>query len=112
MTGRVITIHQPPIFPPASFRLGEQVRIDKRDDEWTEFLWCIHADGRSAWIPEVYLTLDGDTGRLKTDYDSNELSTTIGEQLEILKSTGGWYWCRNGRGELGWVPVSKVLTES
>ena len=82
--------------------------MEKRDQEWPAFLWCVHEDGRAAWIPIDYLQKDGTKGRLLTNYDSTELDARVGEILTILKSTGGWLWCRNSAGKIGWIPEKNV----
>ncbi len=85
--------------------------ITKRDTEWPAFLWCINADGEGAWIPENYLDRNDEVGILNVEYSSVELKADKGEQLTIVKSEGGWHWCRNSRGKLGWIPERNVNVE-
>lgn len=102
---RVIAAHTPPEYPPILWRSGHAVSVGRRDDEWTEFLWCTDGSGQSAWVPESFLSRDGATAGLGHDYDSRELRVQVGEQLEALDAVGGWVWCRNRLGEFGWVPL-------
>jgi hypothetical protein len=107
----VVTSHTPPTYDPIVFVNGARVVIEKRDTEWPEFLWCISGKGEGAWVPESYLNRDDDIGVLNVAYSSAELKADKGEQLTIVKSIGGWHWCRNSEGKLGWIPERNVERE-
>lgn len=42
------------------------------------------------------------------DHDATELTIEKREELEIIKEESGWLWCRNKRGDFGWIPKEKV----
>lgn len=107
----VTTPHTPPLTKTILFAKGDRVIIEKRDTEWPAFLWCINDDGEGAWIPENYLDRDDEVGILNIAYSSVELKADKGEQLTIIKSEGGWNWCRNAKGKLGWIPDRNVKIE-
>lgn len=106
--GVITASHEPPDIPPAQFECDEQVRIEGRDEEWPDFLWCIHEDGRSSWIPEDYLYLQNNSATLLDEYSSVELRVFVLEHVRVLNSVGGWHWCKNRRGQFGWIPATKV----
>ncbi len=87
---------------------GETVRIGKKDSTWPGWIWCTNRGGESRWLPESYLEIGGDTGKVLIDYDSVELTVRVGEQMTVLKEANGWFWCINSRGEKGWVPPESV----
>lgn len=107
-TCTVTTPHTPPLTKAVVFAKGDRVIIEKRDTEWPEFLRCINDGGEGAWIPENYLDRDDNVGILNIAYSSVELKADMGEQLTIIKSAGGWHWCRNSKGRLGWIPDRNV----
>jgi len=102
---QAVATHTPPEYPPVSWRSGHAVSVGRRDDEWTEFLWCTDASGQSAWVPESYLRHSREMAALNRNYDSRELRVSAGEHLQAFESAGGWVWCRNRQGEFGWVPL-------
>ena len=98
-------------FPnPLNLKTGELVNINhmKNNPGWK---FCISKNNK-GWIPESYLNIiDGNIGRLKKDYNANELSLKEGEILELLHEEAGWYWCKTKEGIFGWYPkeMAKIL---
>jgi hypothetical protein len=92
---------------PISLSAGDHVTITKRDlwDGQHEWLWCIASTGREGWVPAAYLDSQNNKGLALRDYCAMELSVTEGEIVTILDEESGWYWCKNGAGMEGWVPV-------
>lgn len=89
-------------------RLGDRLEIGRRDDEWKGWIWCTDNRGKSRWVPEVYLRIEGDSAIALCDYDSTELSVDLGDELTILKKAADWAWCRKANGQKGWVPLENV----
>lgn len=87
---------------------GEEVDVGREDDEMPGWFWCTNSEGVSGWIPEDYIKIEGNKGRILVDYDTIEFTVEVGETLEYIKEAQGWAWCRDGEGRLGWVPLSKV----
>jgi len=87
---------------------GDEVKVGREDPDMPGWLWCTNAEGVSGWVPDVYIRVEGDKGKVLIDYDTIEFTVDVGETLEYIKEANGWAWCRNGEGRLGWVPLSKV----
>ncbi len=107
-TSHVIRPHKATYPEPLVIKAGESVTVGRSDTEYPGWIWCTHSSGRSAWVPERFLQRNGDFAVLLRDYDSTELTVDIGDQLALLGEESGWFWCRDGRGRLGWVPVTNV----
>lgn len=105
----VILSHSPPDYPAVSWRRGQELKVGKRDTEWTGFLWCQDDSEHSGWVPESFLELDGMTAVLKRDYETTELTASPGEAVDVVESVADWHWCRNSHGELGWIPARCIV---
>jgi hypothetical protein len=111
--GRVIAEHQMSYPDPLDVHAGETVTLDGREDpwdghpEWT-YLWCINRQGKGGWVPADLIERAGDTGTLRSDYDTRELSVAAGEIVTVERAAYGWLWCTNAQGTSGWVPASKI----
>ena len=84
---------------------------DETAEHWTAFVHVRTADGGSGWVPTRYLS-SGAPGpaTVLTPYDTTELATQAGDELEILvrDDESEWHWCRNVDGAEGWVPVETL----
>ena len=104
---QVVVAHQASYPYSLKVKAGEQVTVsDKKEVGW---VWCT-TNGRGAWIPEKYLTQSQQIGTLLVDYDSTELTVTVGERLTRIREESGWLWCSNQKGQKGWVPRAKTKT--
>lgn len=106
---RATTSHAIPERRPIRLISGQQVRVERRDTEWPEFVFVTTSDG-AGWVPERYLDTSSDPAVVITGYDTTELSTTAGEELTLLQrdDTSGWVWVRNAAGREGWVPLRTI----
>ena len=93
---------------PLKLKPGEKVKLGKGISEWSGWAWCEDKNGKTGWVPESYLQIKGNSGKLLFDYDATELTVKKGEELKILKEQSGWLWCENRKGDYGWVPKDKV----
>lgn len=93
---------------PLKLKSGEVVTIGEKRSEWSGWLWCEDQDGKKGWVPESYVERKGDTGKVDVEYDATELTVEKGEELEIIKEEKGWLWCKNKKGNFGWIPKKKV----
>lgn len=98
----VIVAHQPADRASLILRAGEAVVVGGRDDEWPAFMWCSCAKGE-AWIPDAYMTIEANVGKMQRDYSSRELAVASGDSVSVLERCGGWAFC-NFNGEQGWIP--------
>jgi hypothetical protein len=92
-------------------RIGDRVEVGERDDEWPAFDF-VSAEQGSGWVPERHLDRQGSTAVVTQDYDTTELPTEEGEELQVLleDAASGWLWCRAQDGREGWVP-QRTLSE-
>jgi SH3 domain len=97
--------HEIPDRPPIWLEVGERVEVRQHDDEWPAFVFVITGRG-SGWVPERHLDRAGSTAVVKAAYDTTELPTREGEELEVIGEDplSGWMWCRAKNGREGWVP--------
>ena len=104
----VIAEHRSKFPEPLVAGAGETVRIGNEDDEFPGWVWCTNKAGVGAWVPQIYLKIDGAAGELIRDYNSFEMTAESGDELEIIDEAAGWLWCRKADGSTGWVPSEKV----
>jgi uncharacterized protein YgiM (DUF1202 family) len=110
MTGVVAkSSHQVPDRPPLRLVAGERVDASERSSEWREFVFVTTERG-SGWVPVRHLSGSSGMVTVRTAYDTTELATTAGEDLEVIKEDvrSGWLWCRSDEGREGWVPLSTL----
>lgn len=105
---RVVRPYETPFSNPIVMKAGDRLRAEEKESEWPGWLWCVHPDGKSGWVPETYVERDGDSAIAVHDYDAAELTVQVGEELLIAKEEAGWFWCTNENGESGWVPTEHV----
>jgi hypothetical protein len=97
--------HEIPERPPIRLEVDERVEVGERDDEWPAFVFVTTQRG-SGWVPERHLDRQGSVAVVVEAYDTTELPTGEGEELEVLRDDplSGWMWCRAKNGREGWVP--------
>lgn len=83
--------------------------MGERDTEWPEFVFVRARDG-AGWVPARHLSQASGRTVLQTAYDTTQLPTEVGEEVEVLAEDGvsGWLWCRSGTGAAGWIPARTV----
>lgn len=97
---------------PLKATAGTILRVEREDDEFPGWLWCVAPDGLTGWVPELFLARDGRAARLQRDYDAGELTAYTGEQLGLLEEVNGWWWAVTEAGTLGWIPATHVQLET
>lgn len=106
------TAHEIPDRPPLQLTVGEEVQVGDRDTEWPEFVFITARHG-TGWVPARHLSRPSEPAVVQTTYNTTELSTRVGEVLEVVAEdpVSGWLWCRSLRGggrQQGWVPIRTV----
>ncbi len=97
------------VYPdPIVMQAGDEVRVEREDEEAPDWWWCVHPDGRSGWVPEGYFTRGGSVGVAQRDYSAVELTVEEGEEVALGELVNGWYWVTNAAGERGWVPAAHL----
>jgi hypothetical protein len=101
--------HEIPGRPPLRVEVGDRVKVGRRDGEWPAFVF-VTAEKGSGWVPERHLDRHAATAVVREAYDTTELPTEEGEELEVLREdlSSGWLWCRAKNGRVGWVPDKKL----
>ena len=90
---------------PITVNPGDRVSVGRRDEEWSDFLWCRSSTERAGWIPASILELDGRGGALVVaTYDARELTVGEGDRVSTRYSLAEWTWCEADDGRTGWVP--------
>jgi SH3-like domain-containing protein len=109
MKARVLQAYQAQYPDPISVPAGATVEVERRDEEFTGWLWCQASDGRSGWVPETILSsrVPG-PAVLSEAYSARELTIEVGEEIECLREYDGWILGRNGQGVVGWFPAAHV----
>ena len=102
---RVIKPHHPEPQDPVIFTRGEQFSFERRPTTWEGWLWCTTEDGQSAWVPEGWVRIEGDTCTLLRDYDPAELTVHPGDTLSGETTASSWLLAVTPDGQRGWVPL-------
>jgi hypothetical protein len=105
----VISGHDVPARPAIQISVGERVSIGRRSPDWPAFVFVTTAHG-DGWVPSRHLSEEGGVATVAVEYDTTELPVAAGETVEVLRrdDASGWWWCRNGAGTEGWIPVSAL----
>jgi len=84
---------------------GDRLTLGRRDDEFPGWVWATAADGRAGWIPESWLCVEGESGRLIRDYTAAELPLEPGNVVSGELVESGWLWATDAGGREGWAPL-------
>ena len=103
--GKIIKSYTTRFTNPIILKMGEHVKVRKRDGEWIGWIWCVTEDGNEGWAPEIILKIDQSEAVVVSDYNATELSVVVGEELEMFHRESGWVWCHRSNGDEGWIPL-------
>jgi hypothetical protein len=84
---------------------GDQVGYERKPTIWAGWVWCTTSDGKSAWVPESWLNLQGNQGVFIRDYDSRELPVKEGDVVDVELEAAGWVWVKSEKYGAGWIPM-------
>jgi hypothetical protein len=105
LTAIVVRAYQRPYADPVKGRAGDRLIPDyARKTDITGWIWCRGDAGREGWVPQGWLTPEGDVFRLIRDFDAIELTVTLGQVVKLHFSESGFCWVTSPAGETGWVP--------
>jgi hypothetical protein len=93
---------------PLLLSRGERLHFERRATQWEGWLWCTTPDGKSGWVPEAWIDVEGDTCVMNQDYDATELTVAVGEELKAILTESGWLLATSASGQTGWVPLECV----
>jgi hypothetical protein len=106
---RALSAHKISERAPLQVAVGDRVQAGERDTDWPEFVFVTAPEG-TGWVPARYLSQPTGDAVVQTAYDTTELPTEVGDELEIVveDTASGWHWCRNSGGREGWVPTRTI----
>ncbi len=104
MDYRVIKPHAPETDDRLVVRKGEKLSFERRPTNWDGWLFCTTIDGRTGWVPESYVTVDGGECTMSRDYDAYELTVAVGDAVIAEYEESGWVYGRTANNRRGWVP--------
>ena len=93
---------------PLRLRLDEKITVEQKECNWPGWLWCTDSNGKSGWIPEVFVAINGNEGTVVEEYDATELSVKKGDRLNVIREVAGWLICSTSDGRTGWVPIENT----
>ena len=96
---RVTKPHQAADADPLNVRKGKHLSFERRETEWPEWIWCTSSSGKSTWVPENWVEIEGDSCVMKRDYVATELAVDVGEVLTPQFEESGWAWATTVTGE-------------
>ncbi len=109
MRVQAVESHQRPYADPLAVSAGEEVVPDfDRHTDIEGWIWCAASDGRSGWTPRQWLIRENESWFVDRDYNSVELSVSVGEELVAAAKESGFLWVTNAHSESGWIPSKKV----
>lgn len=89
---------------PLALQPGDTVNVGPIDHTWPGWIWASDGHGRDGYVPEEILErLPDGRGVATAAFDPRVLTIRRGDRLESLRQIHGWHWCRNARGQEGWV---------
>lgn len=105
---RVVRAHEPDRAEPLVLKKGEMVPFERRRTVWDGRLWCSKPTGESGWIPESWVTIQGDLCVADRDYNALELTVQPSEMLDAIITESGRLLAISSIGTAGWVPLECV----
>jgi hypothetical protein len=105
---KVIKAHEASFPNPVRTRKGDVLAAEERKTLWEGWLLCTNQQGGEVWVPKNFVDWQGNTAVMQRDYDSTELTVTVGEELVGEEEAAGWVWVTNQAGESGWVPLDNL----
>ena len=108
-TRRIITAYEAVYPDPIVVQGGDVVAVEREDDEYRGWWWCVAADARAGWVPAALLTPAPTPGARVSaiaEYSARELTVALGAVVTWLETRDGWVRVRRADGAIGWIPAS------
>lgn len=89
---------------PIKLAAGDEITTGVADHAWPGWVWATDNNGHDGYVPQEILEPLGERRfAALEDYDPTVLTIRRGDQIQSFRQIHGWHWCRNERGEEGWV---------
>jgi Variant SH3 domain len=89
---------------PIHLAPGDEITVGLADRVWPGWVWAVDRDGNDGYVPEEILEPLGEGKYAAMEaYDPTVLRIKRGDRIDSIRQIHGWHWCRNERGEEGWV---------
>lgn len=105
MHSRVIKVHNPEPADVLSVLCGEVLEYERRKTIYPGWIWCTDSEGTQAWVPESFVTIEGNSCRMNHDYISQELPLEVDESVEVVGIVAEWALVIKSSGQKGWIPI-------
>ena len=90
---------------PLILAVGDQVRLGAADSDWPGWIWVTAINGRGSYVPQDHLDCQPDgTARVVQAFNARDLTVRRGDPVDSLREVKGWHWCRDEKGQEGWLP--------
>ncbi|MGP1397124.1 MAG: SH3 domain-containing protein [Inquilinaceae bacterium] len=95
---------------PIRVEEGEAFRLTDRSELWDghRWLWAVAEDGREGWVPDDLPARRPDATVAAYAYSARELDVEPEQSVQVTRTSHGWAWCVDDRGNAGWVPLSAL----
>ena len=85
------------------FAAGTPVQLGAPCMSFAHWYACT-ISGHNTYVPDYFVV----SGQLICSYNPTEIQTLVGDELQVLSLSYGWFYARNTRtGKVGWVPADK-----
>ena len=84
---------------------GDELNYERRKTIYLGWIWCTDGKGIQAWVPEAFVTIEGNNCHMIRDYISREIAIDVGDIVDVIEIESGWAWVSNSVGEYGWIPM-------
>ena len=108
---RVIKSHKSEVLTPFQAKMGDIVIGKKKPTQWEGWIYCKNKEGIYGWVPKALITpvkTSTEEFSFTRDYNSYELSVSIGENVTIHEIESGWAIIEKENGMIGWIPLENL----
>lgn len=95
---------------PLTLQAGDRVNVGAAHPDWPDYFWCDDGGLCAGWVPRGVLHITGAAATAKTEYCSQHLNASAGDEVRIMWKGDGFpsIWCEDKDGERGWIPHDAV----
>ncbi len=108
---RVSKSHHSEVLTPFQAKMGDIIISIEKPTQWEGWLYCKNKEGIYGWVPKAFITpieTSAEEFSFTRDYNSYELSVSIGEYVTIHEIESGWAIIEKENGMIGWIPLENL----